>query len=207
MNAHRIVLASTSRYRRELVERLGLHVEATAPDLDERAVEQAMGPVPTEELARMLSLRKARSLAGRFPDALIVGADQIAEVGGERLHKPGTEENARGQLRRLAGRAHRLVTAVTVLRARDLHGESIVDVHTLTMRPLSDAAIERYVAREKPLDCAGSYKIEAAGIALFERVEGVDFTAIVGLPLTALVTLLLRFGVDVLGLTPRSVVP
>ena len=153
----------------------------------------------------MLSLRKARSLAGRFPDALSVGADQIAEVGGERLHKPGNEENAREQLHKLAGRAHRLVTAVTVLRARDLHGESIVDVHTLTMRPLSRAAIESYVAREKPLDCAGSYRIEALGIALFERVEGLDFTAIVGLPLTALVALLLRFGVDVL--TPPSAGP
>ncbi len=207
MSAHRIVLASTSRYRKDLVERLGLEVETLAPDLDERAVEQAMGNVPTEELARMLSLRKARSLAGRCPDALIVGADQIAEVDGERLHKPGNEENARAQLRRLAGRAHRLVTAVTVLRAKDMHGESIVDVHTLTMRPLTDAAIASYVERERPLDCAGSYKIEALGIALFERIVGLDFTAIVGLPLTAVVTLLARFGVDVLALSRPSAGP
>ena len=199
MNAPHIVLASSSRYRKELLERLGLRVEAVSPGLDERAVEQAMGPATTEEVTRILSIRKARSLAGRFPDALIVGADQIAEVAGERLHKPITEENAHAQLKKLVGRTHRLVTAVTVLRAKDMHGESMVDVHKLTMRKLSDAAIRSYVAREKPLDCAGSYKIEALGIALFEKIEGVDFTAIMGLPLTNVITLLARFGVDVLA--------
>lgn len=199
MNAPHIVLASSSRYRKELLERLGLRVEAVAPDLDERAVEQALGPATTEEVTRMLSLRKARTLAGRFPDALIIGADQIAEVSGERLHKPVTAENAHAQLKRLTGRTHRLVTAVTVLRAKDMHGESMVDVHKLTMRKLSDKAIQAYVAREKPLDCAGSYKIEALGIALFERIEGADFTAIQGLSLIQVATLLGRFGVDVLA--------
>lgn len=195
----RIVLASTSQYRRGLVERLGIAVESVAPDFDEREAELAIDAGSTEDLARALALGKARSLAATHPDALIIGADQIAEIEGERLHKPGTAENARAQLKRLAGRTHRLVTAVTVLRAADGREESVVDVHRLTMRALSDEAIASYVEREMPVDCAGSYKIEALGIALFERIEGVDFTAIVGLPLTAVVTLLGRFGVDVLG--------
>lgn len=199
MTTSRLVLASTSRYRRASIERLGLRVEAMAPDFDERAAEQALGPVSTAEVASVLALGKARSLAAACPDALIVGADQIAEIDGERLHKPGTEEAAAAQLRRLAGRTHRLVTAVTVLRAADQHAETAVDVHELVMRPLSDEAIARYVARDRPLDCAGSYRVESLGIALFERTSGHDFTAIVGLPLMVLVTLLGRFGVDVLA--------
>jgi septum formation protein len=195
----RLVLASTSRYRRELVERLGIPVEVMAPDFDERAAEAALAPCSAEALACALAAGKARSLAPQLEDALVIGADQIAEIDGERLHKPGSEENARAQLRRLAGRTHRLVTAVTLLRTRDLRAETVVDVHHLTMRPLSDGAIARYVERDRPLDCAGSYKIEALGIALFERVAGDDFTAVIGLPLTAVVTLLARLDVHVLG--------
>jgi septum formation protein len=199
MSMNRLVLASTSPYRRTLIERLGLRVEVMAPDFDERAAEQALGPVSTADLAAALASGKARSLAATCPDALIIGADQIAELDGDRLHKPGSDEAAAAQLRRLAGRTHRLVTAVTVLRAADLRAETAVDVHELTMRPLSEAAIARYVERDRPLDCAGAYKIEALGIALFDRTSGHDFTAIVGLPLTVLVTLLARFGVDVLA--------
>lgn len=170
-----------------------------APELDERAAERALLPCSLEDLARGLALAKARSLAPRCPDALILGADQLAELDGELLHKPGSEENARAQLQRLAGRTHRLVTAVTMLRAGDQHAETLVDVHHLTMRALTDEEIARYVQRDQPLDCAGSYKIEALGIALFERIDGADFTAIVGLPLVAVVTLLGRFGVRVLA--------
>jgi septum formation protein len=195
----RIVLASTSRYRRELVRRLGLEVEAMAPAFDERAAEAALGAASTEEVARALALGKAQSLAAQLGDALVLGGDQIAEIDGERLHKPGTAENARAQLRRLAGRTHRLVTAVALVRASDRRAEVLVDVHRLTMRPLSDEAIARYVERDQPLDCAGSYRVEELGIALFERIEGADFTAIVGLPLTLVVTLLGRLGVDVLA--------
>lgn len=199
MSSPRIVLASTSKYRKGLIERLGIAVDAVAPDFDERAAESEIGAGSTEDLALALAIGKARSLAESCPGALILGADQIAEVDGERLHKPGTRENARAQLRKLSGRAHRLITAVALLRAEDGRIETIVDVHRLTMRPLGDDAIARYVDRERPLDCAGSYKIESLGIALFERIDGADFTAIVGLPLTAVVTLLGRFGVDVLA--------
>lgn len=201
MAAPRIVLASTSRYRKELVLRLGLDVETRAPDLDERAVEASMEGRSTEEIALALALGKARSLAAACPGALVVGADQIAEVDGERLHKPGTADRAKEQLHKLAGRTHRLVTAVAVVQAIESASreESAVDVHRLTMRPLAAPAIARYVERDQPLDCAGSYRIEGLGIALFDRVEGTDFTAIIGLPLTVVVTLLSRFGVDVLA--------
>lgn len=199
MSTPRLVLASTSRYRAELVARLGIQVETRAPDFDEREAERSLAVTSTEELAIALARGKAESLAATCPDALIIGADQIAEIDGERLHKPGTEASARAQLARLQGRAHRLVTAVTVLSAATSRAETLVDVHHLTMRPLGEAAIARYVERDRPLDCAGSYRIEALGIALFERIDGADFTAIIGLPLTCVVTLLARHGVDVLA--------
>ncbi len=197
----RIVLASTSPYRRELLERLGLRFEAAAPEgVDERAVLEA-GLAP-ELAVRRLAADKARSLAGRFPDALLIGADQIAlaPVGeGETprvLGKPGTIDSAIEQLLALQGREHRLLTAVAVCDARTGRVEDALCAHRLCMRPLARAAIERYVRRDMPLDCAGSYKIERGGIALMRSVRGDDFTAIVGLPLIHLVALLARFGVE-----------
>ncbi|MEZ4313650.1 MAG: Maf family protein [Polyangiaceae bacterium] len=181
------------------MERLGLSIEPLSPDFDEREAERSMGVLPTPDVATALALGKAKSLAAACPGALILGADQIAEQGGERLHKPGTAENACAQLARLQGRTHQLVTAVTLLDAATGRAETLVDTHRLTMRPLSPAEIERYVAHDSPLDCAGSYRVESLGIALFERIEGNDFTAIIGLPLTHVVTLLARFGAPVLG--------
>ena len=195
----RVILASTSRYRRELVARLGLAVECVSPDFDEDAAKQALCALSIPERARTLALGKAWSLGARFPDAVILGSDQIAEIDGEPLGKPHTVEGARAQLRRLSGRAHRLHTAVALHHAASGHTESDVDTHTLQMRSLDAAAIADYVARDAPLDCAGSYRIEALGIALFEHVRGDDFTAVIGLPLTRVVTLLERFGVRVLA--------
>ncbi len=195
----KIVLASTSRYRRELVGRLGLHVECAAPPYDETSARRALGPVPVADVVRALARGKALSLGESHPDALIVGADQLGEVDGEALGKPGTEPAARDQLRRLAGREHRLYTAVCVYQPATGRTEEALDVHRLAMRDLTDEAIADYVTRDRPLDCAGAYKVESLGIALFERVSGDDFTAVVGLPLTALVGLLGRFGVRVLG--------
>ncbi len=206
--ATRIVLASTSRYRKALVERLGIAIETVAPPFDERNAEQTFSGSFTEDLAAMLARGKAFSLAPTCPGALILGADQIPEIDGERLHKPETEERARAQLRKLSGRQHRLVTAVTLVRVSEAQAPleplctevgTLVDVHRLTMRSLSDAAIAHYVERDSPLDCAGSYRVESLGIALFERLEGNDFTAIVGIPLTAVVSLLAQAGVDVLS--------
>jgi septum formation protein len=186
-----LILASTSRYRGELLARLAVPFVAAAPDCDEEAY-KSRGFTP-RELAETLALTKAESLRAVYPDAAILGGDQLAEIDGEILGKPGTEAAARAQLTRLAGRTHTLITAVAIV-----HGERILrhtDVTRLTMRPLTADQIARYVAADAPLDCAGSYKLEQLGIALFSRIESEDHTAIVGLPLLALATLLGEIGI------------
>lgn len=194
-----VILASTSRYRRELIGRLGLTVTCMPSPFDEEAAKEGLSPLPIAERARALAIGKAEALGERFPDAVIIGSDQMGELDGEALGKPHTAENARAQLRRMAGREHRLHTAVALHHRASGRTEALVDTHSLVMRALTDEAIADYVARDAPLDCAGSYRVESLGIALFEGIRGDDFTAVIGLPLTKLVGLLEGFGVRVLG--------
>jgi septum formation protein len=190
-SAPALLLASTSRYRGELLGRLGVPFLAAAPDCDEDAY-RAKGLAP-QELAETLALAKAESLRGAHPDAAILGGDQLAAIDGEILGKPRSEPAARAQLARLAGRTHTLFTAVALIaRGRVLRH---TDVTHLTMRPLSAEQIARYVAADDPFDCAGSYKLERLGIALFARIESADHTAIVGLPLLAITTMLAEIGI------------
>lgn len=195
----RVVLASTSRYRRALIERLGLDVTCVAPACDEEALKQSLMHLPVAARAMSLARAKAESVGGAFPDAVIIGSDQIAEIDGDALDKPGTAERAVAQLARLAGRAHHLHTAIALHHKGAERTEVARDEHELVMRHLSHAALEDYVRRDAPLDCAGSYRIESLGVALFERVQGDDPTAIEGLPLMRLVAMLADFGVRVLG--------
>jgi septum formation protein len=188
-----LILASTSRYRREQLAQLGVPFTARAPACDEDALKDpALAP---EQLAVHLARAKARSLAAAEPGAAVIGADQVAAIGAEVLGKPGSVERAEAQLARLSGRTHVLVTAVAI--AHDGRILEHTDVTRLWMRPLSRSQIERYVASDAPLDCAGSYRIEARGIALFERIESADHTAIVGLPLIALTSMLASLGYPV----------
>jgi septum formation protein len=190
-----IVLASTSRYRRELLARLGHPFEVVPPDVDE-------SPLPGErpaDTASRLALAKARAVAGRYRDALVIGADQVADVDGIAVSKPGNHADALTQLRRLSGRMIVFHTAIAVVDAASGRaGSRIVDVRS-TFRALGDEAIERYLQRERPYDCAGAVKSESLGIALFESIESTDPTALIGLPLIALVDLLREAGFDVLG--------
>jgi septum formation protein len=186
-----LVLASTSTYRRELMDRLGVPYLATPHLIDERAAEPpGAGP---DAIARTLARLKADSLAALHPGAHILGSDQVVDVDGRTLGKPGTPEAACAQLAALAGRAHRLVTAVC-LRSPDGQHQEALDVHVMHVRALDAGEIARYVARDAPLDCAGSYRIEAGGIALLERIEGADFTAIIGMPLITVAAMLRRCG-------------
>lgn len=185
-----LILASTSPYRRELLERLRVPFACEKPGVDESIAKQAL----REPLAIVTTLarQKAQAVATRHPHAIVVGSDQAATLDGAILDKPGTAANAVAQLLRLQGRAHQLLTAVAIAHPGGL--VEFVDTTTLTMRALTPAAIERYVAAEQPLDCAGSYKIESLGIALFERIESADQTAIQGLPLLALCRALRALG-------------
>jgi septum formation protein len=188
-----LLLASTSRYRRDLLARLGLPFHTAAPACDEEEVKRTLPPgMAPADLAPALARAKAESLRGAWPAAAILGCDQVAAIGGEVLGKPGTAERAGAQLARLAGREHVLVTAVALLHAGRIHEHA--DVTRLSMRPLTAAQIERYVAADAPLDCAGSYRLEARGITLFDRIDSADHTAIVGLPLIAVTSMLASLG-------------
>jgi septum formation protein len=191
---HDLVLGSTSPYRRELLARLRVPFDVLGPDVDEEALQRS-GAEPSS-IALRLAVAKAASVAAKRSDAFVIGSDQVVDLDSEILGKPGDEARAREQLARLQGRTHRLVTAIA-LRAPDGTLRTHVDVHRMTLRSLGAAEIERYVAAEQPLDCCGAYKIESLGIALFERIEGDDFTAIPGLPLIALGRLLRESGFEV----------
>jgi septum formation protein len=189
----RLILGSTSRYRRELLERLGLAFEIASPRFDET-------PLPAEAAAATalrLSVGKAQSLAGAFPDALIIGADQVASTDGLRLGKPGDHDNAVHQLRLLSGRSAQFDTALSLLDARDGKLQSRVVGCRVLFRTLDERRIEAYLRREKPYDCAGSAKAEGLGIALIERIDTEDPTSLVGLPLIALTAMLERAGLPV----------
>jgi septum formation protein len=185
-----IILASTSRYRRDLLERLRLPFATRSPDVDETALE---GEAPAAMAAR-LSLAKARSIADR--GAVVIGSDQVASLDERVLRKPGTPEVAVAQLRACQGKIVLFHTAVAVI-ATDT-GETLthVDRTAVRFRRLDDAALERYVRLESPLDCAGSFKAEGLGVALFEQISSEDPTALIGLPLIFVAHALRALGAD-----------
>jgi 7-methyl-GTP pyrophosphatase len=188
-----LVLASTSRYRRALLERLGLPFSVADPGI----VEERRAGEPPEAMARRLAEAKALAVAGRFPGALIIGSDQVAVNGGEVLGKPGGHDNAVRQLRALSGREAVFHTAVCVHNAASGATRTRVVPCRVTFRELDEQTIGRYLERERPYDCAGSAKAEGLGIALIARIEGEDPNALIGLPLIALVDLLREQGLDV----------
>jgi len=194
MNHPTLVLASTSPFRRELLQRLGLPFVAVAPRVDET---RRPGE-PPEALVERLAESKARAVAADFPQALIIGSDQVACVAGEILGKPGNRERALAQLTRAAGQAVVFHTGLCLLNSATGRAQVVREPFQVHFRSLTPAQIAGYVDREEPFQCAGSFKSEGLGIALFERLEGEDPSALVGLPLIRLVALLEAEGVDVL---------
>ncbi len=191
-----MILASTSVYRKALLERLGLAVVCEPPGVDEDSYKSSIED--PFALAATLASAKARAVAQRHPGRIVIGGDQLVAFEGQILGKPGTFENAVEQIGRLAGKTHELVTAMSVI-APDGAEHRHTDIAWMTMRPLDRERIERYVRLDCPIDCAGAYKIESAGIALFETIETGDHTAITGLPLMALTTILERLGLALPG--------
>lgn len=188
-----LVLASSSPARRALLERLQLPFHAEAPDIDEN-------PHPGEDvttLVRRLSEAKARALAHRHPAALVIGSDQALALEDRLLGKPGSHEAATDQLRQLSGRSVTFQTGLCLLNTGTGQARTIVEPFTVHFRALNDAAIERYLLADTPYGCAGSFKSEALGIALFTGFEGRDPSSLVGLPLMALVDLLREEGVAI----------
>jgi septum formation protein len=187
-----LILASTSRYRRELLERLRIPFQALSPDTDET-------PLPGEApaaLAERLALAKARALAARFPDAVVIGADQVADVDGVAIGKPGDHDRATAQLRAMSGRTIVFQTAFAVVRQAIGFAEVRRVPVRVRFRTLTDAEIEFYLRTEQPYDCAGSAKCETLGIALLDAIESDDPTALIGLPLIQTCQLLRAAGLD-----------
>ncbi|OAI52531.1 septum formation inhibitor Maf [Betaproteobacteria bacterium SCGC AG-212-J23] len=184
----RLVLASTSRYRRALLERLGLPFEVASPQCDETPLS---GEAPRDTASRLATL-KAKSLV--YPDALVIGSDQVAFSLGQRLDKPGDHATATRQLRALSGNAADFHTAVALLDTSNGQLQQSVVPCRVTFRKLDDRTIETYLQREKPYDCAGSAKAEGLGIALIARIETEDPTSLIGLPLIALSEMLAKAG-------------
>ena len=188
-----LILASTSRYRQELLSRLRLPFETVAPEVDETALP---GEAPAA-LAELLALAKARVVAAAHPGAIVIGSDQGADLGGAAIGKPGGHERAAEQLRQMSGREVVFQTAVAVV-APGLAAIERAEVR-VRVRELSDAAIEAYLRADQPYDCAGSAKVESLGIALLEAVESDDPTALIGLPLIRTCRLIQAAGVEVLA--------
>lgn len=190
MSAETLLLASTSPYRRTLLERLGLPFGAVAPEVDE-APTPHLTPL---ERAQALALAKAQAVAKRHPAATVIGSDQVAVCKGELLEKPGGAERCREQLRWLSAAAASFHTAVAIVQAERGQTLQFTDTTSVYFRALSDAEIDRYVTAEQPFDCAGGFRAEGLGICLFARIVSEDPTGLIGLPLIAVCRALRQLG-------------
>ncbi|HUD40727.1 MAG TPA: Maf family nucleotide pyrophosphatase [Dokdonella sp.] len=191
-----LVLASTSRYRRELLGRIAPRLRCVAPGVEETR----QSGEAAADLARRLAAEKARAVAAHAPGAVVIGSDQVADRGGLVLGKPGDAATARIQLAACSGATVLFHTAVCLIdrRSGDTVEYAALDRTEVAFRPLTAATIAAYVEREQPLDCAGSFKCEGLGIALFERIGSDDPTALIGLPLIAVCRLLRTAGIEVI---------
>ncbi|TGD73639.1 septum formation inhibitor Maf [Mangrovimicrobium sediminis] len=185
-----LLLASTSRYRKKLLERLCLPFACRDPGVDEHPLH---GESP-QDLAARLAMAKARAVGATAPDAWVLGSDQVAALDGQCMGKPGVHAAAAAQLQASSGKTVEFFTAVALVRGEPAHARCEVHSTRVTFRTLEDAEIERYLAAETPYDCAGSFKCEGLGIALFERIESDDPTALEGLPLITTCRLLRAAG-------------
>lgn len=194
MSSRALILGSSSLYRRALLERLGLPFSCVSPNVDETPRKREL-PAAT---ANRLALAKAQAVAVSYPRALIIASDQVADLDGTPLGKPGNHSNALRQLQLMRGKRVVFHTALCVLEAASGRQQLEMVPTTVLFRDLSDAQIERYLQREQPYDCAGSAKIESLGVALVTHIDSADPTALIGLPLIALVSMLQHEGVEII---------
>ncbi len=190
-----LILGSTSRYRRELLQRLRVPFEVVSPDVDETPLANEA----PQALATRLALAKAQAVAALHPNAVVIGSDQVADLNGEPLGKPGTHERAVLQLQRMRGQTVVFQTAVSVVCMDSQFEQTELAQIKVRFRDLSDAEIEAYLRAEEPYDCAGSAKSEGLGIALLDAIDNDDPTALIGLPMIRTARLLRAAGIDLLG--------
>ncbi len=194
MNSQPIILASTSIYRSKLLSTLQIPFDIASPDVDETPLVGESARQTSERLSQL----KARAVTRQFPDALIIGSDQVALLEGEQLGKPITHDNAVRQLRSMRGKSVDFFTAVSLFNSRTQEMQTALAETKVSFRYLTDDEIERYLNKEQPYHCAGSAKSEGLGIALIKRIEGDDPNALIGLPLILLVDMLKKQGVSII---------
>ena len=193
MSDSRLVLASTSVFRKMLLEKLGLDFTTGSPEIDESVLENES----PQTLVKRLSAEKARDLSERYPENLIIGSDQVACIDNEILGKPGNFENAQLQLRKASGKTVTFYTGLTLLNSATGNAQTLCEPFRVHFRTLTDEQISRYLTREQPYNCAGSFKSEGLGISLFEKLDGDDPNALIGLPLIQLIKMLDNEGVHI----------
>ena len=193
-----LILASSSPFRRQLLEKIDLPFSGISPDVDE----SPLADETPQQLVERLAVKKAQALATQHPNALIIGSDQVATFEGDIIGKPHTREKSIAQLQRFSGQSVTFLTGLALLDSKSGEHHSLVEPFTVHFRALTDEQIAYYVDKEQPFNCAGSIKSEGFGITLFEKLEGEDPNALVGLPLIKLTQLLAKFGVDVLAGDP-----
>lgn len=193
INMQKIILASTSIYRKQQLERLNISFSTASPKITEETL-KTKGLEPTQ-LSEELSLLKARSISSLYADAIVIGGDQVASFNQTILSKPKTKENAFQQLQSMAGKEHKLITSLAIITNRQEHIYTCVA--KMKMRQLTDAQISRYIDIDGPLHSCGSYRLEALGISLFESIDCEDYTSIIGLPLMWTARTLSKLGVSV----------
>lgn len=189
-----LILGSSSKFRKAQLEQLRVPFESFSPDIDEDAIKTS--DYTPLEISRELSLQKAKAVLEKYPNDLVIGADQVLNFQGKIFSKPGNKENAIKQLQELQGKSHELITSFALLSRDKVIVETVIS--TMTMRELSDQQIEKYVSLDEPLYSCGAYKLETLGISLFSQIECPDHSAIIGLPLISLTTKLKEFGINVL---------
>ena len=194
MQTNSLVLASSSIYRKQLLEKLHLDFICADPDIDES---KKIDESPTQ-MALRLAKEKAKALAPSYPKNLIIASDQVAMLKQIQLKKPGNKNNAIKQLQLCSGKAVKFYTSVCILDSSTNEIKSAIDICTVYFKKLTEQQIINYISLEQPYDCAGSFKSEGLGIALFERIQGDDPNALIGLPLIKLINLLDAFGINVL---------
>jgi len=193
MSDSRIVLASTSVFRKMLLEKLAVEFSTGSPEIDE----SALANESPQELVKRLSVAKAKALSDLYPDNLIIGSDQVACIDDEVLGKPGNFENALIQLRKASGKPVTFYTSLTLLNSATGHTQTLCEPFRVYFRKLDDDQITRYLMHEQPYNCAGSFKSEGFGISLFEKLEGDDPNTLIGLPLIQLIKMLDNEGVHI----------
>ena len=190
-----LILGSSSPFRKELLAKIGLEFITSSPDIDETRFEDEQ----PQRLVQRLAEQKARKIADSYPDALIIGSDQVAVLNEQVLGKPGNHENAMKQLIAASGNTVEFLTGLALFNSKSGHMQSLVESFKVTFKTLNENQIDYYLQQEQPYQCAGSFKSEGFGISLFEKLNGDDPNSLIGLPLIQLISLLENEGIDVLS--------